>query len=99
MGEISVQHGLHSSRERVPEVIQQLLECSCGVTVDLSTQHENQMKPRIHLQSNVGPFQIATLLLYHGATLKPQQKNGGEPKRRSGLDIEGEYYIRDSDST
>jgi hypothetical protein len=89
MGEFSVQQVLprrhHESQERGP---QQSLECG----VDFSTQDENwnQMMP-IYLQPNVGPFQIATLLLHHGANLNTRDI-GGESSSYQG--IEGEYYFQ-----
>jgi ankyrin repeat protein len=95
MGKISVQQvsgGLDGSRERLG-VAQHSLGCGRGVTVDLNTQDENQMTP-IHLQSNVNPFKIATLLLYHGTTLNARRKNGGEPESPSFPEIEGKYYIQ-----
>ena len=45
-------------------------------------------------QSNVSPFQISALLLFHGATLNTRQKNGGEPESSLCTEVEGEYYIQ-----
>ena len=90
MGEISVQQvspGHNGSQERGLGLVQQSLERG----VDLNAQDENQMTRPRYLPSNLGPIQMATLLLYHGADPNAG-KNGGEDP--SCQEIEGEYYIQ-----
>jgi cytohesin len=90
MGETSAQQvsrGQYNSRER-GVVAQQSLER--GVQVDLNAQNENQIAST-YLQSNLGPFQIPTLLLYHSADLTAGKNEGETPLYQ---DIEGEFYFK-----
>jgi len=80
-----VSRGQYSSWRRGIGIARQPLERG----VDLNPQDEHQMTPS-HLQSNLGPIQIAILLLAHGANLNAR-KNGDEILLYQ--EIEGEYYI------
>ena len=89
MGDISVQQvsrGRNGSQERGFGLVQQSHERG----VDLNAQDESQMMRPKYLPSNLGPIQMATLLLYHGADPNAG-KTGGEGT--SHQEIEGDYYI------
>ena len=66
-----VSRGHYDPRERGLSVLQQSLER----TVDLNAQDKNQITPS-YLQPNLGPFQMATLLFYHGANLDARKIAG-----------------------
>ena len=89
MGEIIVQQvtrNHYGSQECGLDDPQQSLGCA----LPLDTPDDKQMTPT-YLQSILGPFQMATLLLYHGANL-----NGRKNESESLLseEVKGEYYIQ-----
>ena len=65
MGETSAgQHVSYNTWERGIGAAQQSPECSSDLDLIFNAQDENQA---IGLQSSLGPFRIASFLLYHGA--------------------------------
>jgi ankyrin repeat protein len=91
MSEISVQQvsrGLYGSQERDPQ-----LSLKCGA--DFDARDDNQTTSiYLHLDLEWDPFQIAILLLYHGADTNLGDNWGEDP---SNEEIEGEYYTIQGD--
>jgi ankyrin repeat protein len=70
------------------------LSADSAIEKDLDTQDENRIT-RTYLRSNLGSFQIATLLLHHGATFNAPPKTSPNTwlDGPSYPEIEGGYYL------
>jgi ankyrin repeat protein len=76
---------------RIGEGVREVTEILIELIADASVDSENNMGKTSTLKYNLGPFQIAVLLLYYGATYNIGEDGGEAPICP---EIEGEYYIQ-----